>query len=250
MVASIFIVGLVKSGSTLLNRIMRPLSEGAGLRFRSPANDARQRGLELADVEVAFEPEGQAYGGFRNLPWPLPEFAAGRTVFLVRDPRDALTSLYFSVAYSHGPPGSAEGTTMLERFERRRAAVRAMTIDAFVLGEAAALIRVAEETLGHLPAHRRYRYEDVIFDKQTWALDMMSYLGLSPPRRRVASIVGRNDVVPALEDPQAHVRRVTPGDHREKLKAETIAQLDDRLAGVLERLGYGPSTTPGRAGLQ
>ncbi|MBA3810890.1 MAG: hypothetical protein H0X27_04445 [Caulobacteraceae bacterium] len=241
MVTSIFIVGLVKSGSTLLNRIMRPLCQTAGLRFSAPANDARQRGIELADVEVTFEPEGQAYGGFRNLPWPLPDFAANRTVFLVRDPRDALTSLYYSVAYSHGAPGSTDGTAMLERFERRRAKVRAMTIDAFVLGEAAALARLIEKTLGRLPAHRRYRYEDVIFDKQAWALDMLGYLGLSVSERRVAKVVGRNDLVPAREDPQAHIRRVTPGDHRAKLQARTIAGLDDRLAGVLERLGYGPA---------
>ncbi|MEP6967906.1 MAG: hypothetical protein ABI906_07480 [Pseudomonadota bacterium] len=241
MVASIFIVGLVKSGSTLLNRIMRPLCEGAGLRFNAPANDARQRGVELSAADWAFEPEGRAHGGLRNLPWPLPDFAANRTVFLVRDPRDALTSLYFSMAYSHGPPGSTDGAAMLENFEQRRAKTRAMTIDAFVLEQAAAFARRAEETLGHLPAHRRYRYEDVIFDKQAWALDMLAYLGLTIPERRVASIVGRNDILPRDEDPQAHVRRVTPGDHREKLQASTIARLDDRLAPLLERFGYGPS---------
>lgn len=241
MVASIFIVGLVKSGSTLLNRMMRPLCETAGLRFHSPANDARQRGVELSAADWTFEPEGQAYGGFRNLPWPLPDFAANRTVFLARDPRDALTSLYFSVAYSHRPPGSTDGAAMLERFEQRRSEVRAMSIDAFVLEEVAGFARRVEETLGHLRAHRLYRYEDVIFDKQAWAADMLDYLGLSLPERRVAKIVERNDILPRDEDPRAHIRRVTPGDHREKLQASTIARLDDGLAPLLERLGYGPS---------
>lgn len=242
MAASIFIVGLIKSGSTLLNRLMRPLSEAAGFHFNAPANDFRRKGLELRDAKVTFDPVGQAYGGFRHLPWPLPDFAANRTVLLVRDPRDALTSLYFSVAYSHGPPGSTDTTLLLRKFEARRAKARAMTIDAFVLDEVGAFAALAEKTIDHIPAHRLYRYEDVVFDKLPWTLDMLDYFGLSVPERRVAAIVGRNDVRPSEEDPQAHVRRVTPGDHREKLKPQTIAALDHRLAPLLRRFGYVGST--------
>ena len=120
MLPSIFIVGLVKSGSTLLNRIMRPITAAAGLTYRSPADEMFKRGLNFKKSTVDFEPFGYAYGGFRDLPWPLPDYAGGRTVVLVRDPRDALTSFYFSMAYSHVPPGTADSPDLLRAFEVRR----------------------------------------------------------------------------------------------------------------------------------
>ena len=238
MTESIFIVGLLKSGSTLLNRIMRPLAESTGLVSKAPANELFKRGLELRDARVTFEPFGHAYGGFRGMPWPLPPFAANRTVLLVRDPRDALTSLYFSVAYSHRLPGATDSPSMLQAFDARRAEARAMSIDAFVLEEAAGHARHIKKTLANLPAHRLYRYEDVIFDKLTWTRDMLDYLGLSVAERLVGRVVGMNDVTPSEESPLEHIRRVTPGDHRLKLRAETIATLDDRFKGIMRRLGY------------
>jgi hypothetical protein len=238
MPPSIFIVGLLKSGSTLLNRIMRPITVAAGLSFRAPASEMFERGLELKTATVAFEPFGHAYGGFRDLPWPLPDFAADRTVLLVRDPRDALTSLYFSVAYSHVPPGTADSPRLLRAFEARRDRVRGMSIDDFVLQEAPARARQIRRTLANIPRRRLYRYEEIIFDKQAWVEDMVAYLGLSPPPPLVAAVVARNDVVPAEEAPLAHIRRVTPGDHREKLRPETIAALDARFARLMKTMGY------------
>lgn len=238
MASSIFIVGLVKSGSTLLNRVMRPIAEAAGFDFVAPANALRQQGVDLRDASPTFEPEGHAYGGFRNLPWPLP-FAAGRTVFLARDPRDALTSLYFSVAYSHAPPGAAASNAMLRRFETRRARALAQSIDDFVLAEAAHHGEIVLETLGNLPeGSRRHAYEAVIFDKLAWARDMADFLALDVAERRIAAIVDRQDIHPAEEAPRAHVRHVTPGDHRDKLAPETIRQLDEILAPAMTALGY------------
>jgi hypothetical protein len=238
MLPSIFIIGLLKSGSTLLNRIMRPICTASGLTFRSPANEMVERGLKLKDADIDFQPFEHAYGGFRDLPWPLPDFAADRTILLVRDPRDALTSLYFSVAYSHVPPGTAESPKLLRAFEARRARVREMAIDDFVLGEAENQERLIARTLEHLPRHRLYRYEEIIFDKLAWAADMVEYLGLSPPARLVSTVVARNDLVPAEDAPLEHIRHVTPGDHRDKLRPETIAALDVRFERVMERLGY------------
>nr|MBA3810888.1 hypothetical protein [Caulobacteraceae bacterium] len=44
---------------------------------------------------------------------------------------------------------------------------------------------------------------------------------------------------PPVEDPSAHVRKVTPGDHVDKLKPATIAALNTRLAPILRDHGYG-----------
>ena len=238
MLPSVFIVGLVKSGSTLLNRIMRPITVAAGLNYSAPASEMFARGLKLKGAVIDFEPFGHAYGGFRDLPWPLPTFGADRTVLLVRDPRDALTSLYFSVAYSHVPPGTADSPKLLAAFEARRARVRAMAIDDFVLQEAKGQERLMRRILANTPRHRLYRYEEIIFDKLAWTVDMVEYLGLSPPPHLVSTVVARNDVLPAEDAPLEHVRHVTPGDHRDKLRPETIAALDARFGEVMNKLGY------------
>ena len=45
-------------------------------------------------------------------------------------------------------------------------------------------------------------------------------------------------MVSRKEDAWSHKRKITPGDHREKLQPETIRQLDQIFAPVLDRLGY------------
>jgi hypothetical protein len=242
MLPSVFIVGLVKSGSTLLNRIMRPITMDAGLTYRSPAGELFQRGLSLRKSTVDFAPFGYAYGGFRDLPWPLPDYAAGRTVVLVRDPRDALTSFYFSMAYSHVPPGTADSPDLLRAFEARRDRALAGTIDDFVLREALGHARAMRRILVNTPRPRLYRYEEIIFDKQAWVSDMVEYLALSTPPRLISAVVARNDVLPAEDAPLEHIRHVTPGDHREKLRPETIAALDARFAGLMKKMGYKVAT--------
>ncbi len=47
-----------------------------------------------------------------------------------------------------------------------------------------------------------------------------------------------NSVAAEKEDVWSHKRKVTPGDHREKLQPETIRRLDQIFAPVLDRLGY------------
>jgi hypothetical protein len=238
MLPSVFIVGLVKSGSTLLNRIMRPIAESAGLTYRSPASELFQRGLNLRKSTVDFEPFGSAYGGFRDLPWALPVYAVGRTVVLVRDPRDALTSFYFSMAHSHPPPGATDSPDLLKAFQARRDRARTVTIDDFVVQEAAGHARAMRRILANAPGARLYRYEDIIFDKLAWVADMVEYLGLKSPPHLVSSVVARNDVVPAEDAPLEHIRHVTPGDHRTKLRPETIDALDERFKGLMKKMGY------------
>jgi hypothetical protein len=54
-----------------------------------------------------FPSRGCLYAAIRRPPLleALPHLAAFRVILLLRDPRDCLTSLFFSLAYSHRPPG-------------------------------------------------------------------------------------------------------------------------------------------------
>ncbi len=245
-IPSIFLLGLPKAGSTLLNRLMKPVSKSAGLTWVAVQEIMFSMGVATPaippQVNEVFRPAGYAFGGFRSLPPAvrLPAYASGRTVLLVRDPRDMLTSLYFSLAESHRPPGESVGGELAARFHQQREQVNLMGIDAFALanvGVVAGQFEVVEKKLTGV-AHKLYRYEDVIFDKAGFVDDMLAYLGLSVRPAVVQRVAAANDVRPEIEDTSQHIRKVSPGDHLDKLKPETIAALDHALGEILRRYHY------------
>ncbi len=245
-IPSVFLVGLPKAGSTLLNRLMMPIVKAAGLSYVGLQETLFRMGVAPqhtpAAVNAAFAPAGYAFGSFRSLPggFQLPPYASGRTILLVRDPRDMLTSLYFSLARSHAPPGKTVGDELAATFEERRRQTNSMSIDAFALARAPVVIdqyATVDAKLSSI-SHTLHRYEDIIFDKQSWAREMVAYLGLSVSADVLDSAVHANDVRPDVEDPAQHIRKVAPGDHREKLRPETIAQLNARFEPILRRYRY------------
>lgn len=243
---SAFLVSLPKAGSTLFYRLMTPIANRAGLPFFSLPNTLHDIGVPARDVATGlsevFRPTGYTYGGYRGIEpgMELPPYADGRTVVLVRDPRDMLTSLYFSEAKSHVPPGNSASDTLLKQFEERRRRALSTAIDDFVLGRAAGLLFSFETVQRELEgkAHKLFRYEDVIFEKRRWVDETIAYLGMDVPERLIETVVEKNDVRPAGEDDAKHIRKVAPGDHLDKLRPETIAELTRVFAPVLERFGY------------
>ncbi|HFQ15953.1 MAG TPA: hypothetical protein ENK41_06305 [Rhodobacteraceae bacterium] len=246
---SVFVVSLPKAGSTLLNRIMRPLCLRAGLAPFSLQNTLRgELGVDMPQVDFnpLFVSHAYAYLGFRgwSTSFAMPKAADGRTVFLVRDPRDMVVSQYYSKAFSHRPPGNAAGDEGVERFEKERAQVARMSVADYVLENAESVARTYNKTWKNLQTigHKTWRYEDIIFEKRRWVDEMLAYLGIDLPPAMVARVVERQDVRPDGEAPLEHVRKVTPGDHREKLDAATIEKLDAVFADILDRFDYPRAT--------
>ena len=245
-IPSVFLVGLPKAGSTLLNRLMMPITKAAGLSFVGLQETMFRMGVAPqhtpAAVNAGFAPSGYAFGSFRSLPGgvELPSYAADRTILLVRDPRDMLVSLYFSLARSHAPPGKIVGDETAATFEDHRRQINSMSIDAFALSKVAVVIDQYATVTAKLSAisHQLHRYEDIIFDKLSWARDMVAYLGLSVSTAVLERAVNANDIRPDVEDQARHVRKVVPGDHREKLRLETITELNARLGPILRQYGY------------
>lgn len=243
---SAFLLSLPKAGSTLFYRIMSPIANRAGLPFYSLPNELNGVGVPFVDIAEglgeAFRPTGYTFGGFRGFDraMTLPDYASGRTVLLVRDPRDMLTSLYFSEAKSHEAPGTSASDALLKQFEARRQSALSRSIDDFVLQRASGLVAAYQTIIDAIGAkdYKLFRYEDVIFDKPRWIAETLSYLRLAAPAKLVANVIEKNDIRPAAEDDTQHIRKVAPGDHREKLRPETIAALNARFAPLVERFGY------------
>lgn len=253
-VTNCFAFSIHKAGSTLFYKLLSRAMDMArryrvanALRYQSVPDRLFKTGIpEIVLLEpdfptthrISFADPDTLYGGFRFVPgFASDEFLSGyRVMTLVRDPRDTLTSLYYSVAGSHVIPPGEEGQRMLAW----RAQVQAMGIDDFVRQEASKPTR--QQFFSRLAQVRHlgkaWRYEDVVFDKGRWLDEILAYLEVDLPRLARREIVTAEEIRPAAEDPARHVRQVTPGDHRRKLIPETIAVLDDIFGNVLDDWGY------------
>ncbi len=239
---SFFVFSLHKAGSTLLNRMMRTACDFLEIPIFEPEVEEFRHGVALGslgdDVRSLLKRTGYCFGGFRILPPYLADFDLKpfRKIFLIRDPRDILVSHYFSQKVSHAIAPGELGEKML----KMRSSLESKTIDQYAIESANGLksrIEKYEAKIfdGNL---RLFRYEDVIFAKRDWLLDMLEFVGLQLQPDQIDHIVQQVDQRPADEDPNRHIRKVTPGDHVDKLQPETIQHLDTVFQAILERYGY------------
>lgn len=248
-IASFFVFSFPRAGSTLLDRILRVLCDGSGIPYLTIADDAFAAGVQTArigsSVETLFCERGFGYLGFRYFfPFdPSFDFTRVKKVLLVRDPRDMLVSLYFSMRHSHAIPkrGLASG-----RMQGRRDLAQASDIDHYVAHHAELDAKFYKRAVERYRRYlfddrlRLYHYEQVVFDKAAWVRDLVDYLSIPASRRLVQQVVRENDIFPKREDPQAHIRQVRPGNYRRHLNGDSIALLNDWFADELEFFGYEP----------
>ena len=139
--------------------------------------------------------------------------------------------MFYSWAYSH--PGVKDVT---------REKHRQVGIDAFVLGEAAALKEKYSSYIDDflpLPQATLLRYEDFVCDRPVWLRSFLESAGADPGRRRYEKLAQANRAAEVTqEDVNAHIRKAAPGDHREKLQRETIDKLNVDFGDVLTALEY------------
>ena len=245
-IEAFFLFGLHKCGSSLLQKIFVDVCTELQIPDISIPEAAFKQGIStpiwsgnesLNDVIR----DGYCVRGFRD----FPSFLAGnkllpqrKKILLVRDPRDALVSAYFSFAQSHPLPKKGQ---LLADIEKQRADIMGMDIESYVVNNAPTFknaFNKYQHNIGDNPLLKTYRYEDIIFDKYNWIKDMLNFLDLSLEESKIDEIAKKHNIVPIAEDTSSHVRKVKPGDHREKLSAECIAKINEVLAEVLDRHNY------------
>ena len=244
-----FALGVRKSGSTMLHRIVNLLARRNGVNSVDIAGSFFRAGFRAsdwaqADLAAVVAP-GNVYVDFRNFPAPLEkneEFRRARKVFMFRDPRDPLVSQYFSDAYSHSLPSreTEQGARAAEAFEQKRAEALATPIDAYVLKHARAFdntLMAYAATLSD-PTCLPLRYEEYVFQKRRLIHKILKHFGWSCPPAQVDAILAQVDEVPEAEDQKRFIRRVIPGDHRNKLQPETIRRLNNQLRESMYHFDY------------
>lgn len=244
-IRSVIAFGLYKSGSTLVESVLKQLSQEVGITQFNPDAELWNKGIQIIDspknLGEQFSQAGYCFGVFRQVyrPYEIQILRTNRSLIQIRDPRDILVSHYFSVSRSHPRPpktGRASNTfdTMREQALGRSIDEHALEFQQWVW----CLYRDAEPLLLN-PLCRVFRYEDIIFDKVQWIHDLTKHFQWNNLSSEfMESVAKANDIRPEIEQPNAHIRSVTPGDHKNKLKPKTIAQLNETFADILERFSY------------
>jgi hypothetical protein len=254
---SVIVFTTHKAGSMLLHRVLRDICEKNRIPYFSPNETGRHK----LPYEQIFEGEdfiSVHHGCFGPLRFFVPSAAleSESMVLNLRDPRDVLTSMFFSYCFMH--PGEIEANTGY------RKEVAEAGIDRFVLdmsdsnytsyrGEYGTGSRFGKYTGNIVDRYATYldkvagkpnavvlSYEEMVLSFQTWLRKLLSAFALSDPDETYAFVMARHaeDVKPGTEDKWVHKRKVTPGDYKEKLKPETIATLNERFSKALEAFGY------------
>lgn len=239
------VLGVRKSGSSMLNSMMERVVAALKLPFVDVAGTFFKAGMPVSEwqdepeVRRVFVP-GVVYGGFRNAPRCLhgmPLYRKSPKVLLVRDPRDALVSEYFSNAFSHSVPESGEAR---RRILAQRERARKIGVDEYVRSR----IPAFKKTLGEYrlaagdSACRVFRYEDYITRKADLLTEICDHFGWRPSAETLRAIAAEFDEFPTEENPEKFVRSVLPGDHKRKLTGPTIAMIERRMEETAAAFGY------------
>ena len=245
-----------KAGSMVLHRVLKDICELNRIRYYSP-NDRRTT-LPLDRIFAGDDFIAKRRGCFGPIRFFLPTKALGEAsvILHLRDPRDVLVSMFYSYCYMHA--GEIEAQTGY------RKEVAEAGIDRFVLdmvserfygyrGDYGIGSRYKKDVGTVLDRYQRYiselvsrpntivvSYEEMVLAFPAWLEKITQAFELTNLEETRAVVTARHasSVAAAEEDVWSHKRKVTPGDHREKLQSETVRELDEIFAPVLEKLGY------------
>lgn len=249
----ILIYTVHKSALMFIHRLTKAVASEFGVPYYSINNEEHHSEITSSTWKDFIERQSEQgcfapiRGGETNQIFPehLTQCSA---VLHLRDPRDVLTSLFFSHVYSHPRiqgrfnPSDAEKQNM-----------EAEGIDACVLKQAPKFAAIYQDLTSNLLSDRNevrlVRYEDMVLNFPEW---LTAFLGAFSPLETssdnspsVSSVYQRflakyetEVAAPASEDVHRHKRQVKPGDHKNKLKPQTIQQLNERFSEQLELLSY------------
>jgi len=244
-----------KAGSMVLHRVLKDICELNRIRYYSSSRSQLPFERMFSGEDFIAKRSG-CFGPVRFFV-PTRALDEASIILHLRDPRDVLVSMFYSYCYMHA--GEIEAHTGY------RKKVAEAGIDKFVLDMVGAGF---DDYRGDYGIGSRYKgyvgnvrdryerylvelcdrpntivlsYEEMVLAFPSWLGKLLAAFSLTNPDETFAVVEARhaNSVSSGEEeDIWTHKRKVTPGDHREKLQAGTIRRLDEIFAPVLHRLGY------------
>ncbi len=155
-----------------------------------------------------------------------------KIILVLRDPRDVLTSYYYSKLYSH--------IVINRKFKKEREYYKNHTIDEFVLEmlpEIKTRYRQFIKELLPLQNCINLSYELLVTDFKSWLNKLVAFSGLNN-QEVLDELLAEANFQVKKEDKFSQVRNITPGDYKNKLSSETIKILNAELKDELNALNY------------
>lgn len=236
-----------KSGSTLMHSMIQQACNASRIPAISIPDILFLEGIQdnewcnnkhLIDIFIP----GRVYFGFRYLPDILLhesiQLRNKKCVLLVRDPRDALVSQFYSFGGKHLSHRLPEKNR--EIILKKISTTADLEIDEYVLRSAALHLHKLQKYQLSLDFDHILlkRYEDIYFNKKKFINDIFMYFDIDVDSSVLDKVATDNDIRPIQEDPTKHIRKGTPGDHRLKLQQDTISKLNDIFRETCRWYGY------------
>lgn len=252
----IIVFTMHKSASMFIHQLCAFLTKQSGMAYHSPnLNDS---GIDAQRLLTDKELWRARHGCFAPVRFyvDVPHLDEYRIILHLRDPRDVLVSMYFSYCYIHA--GEVSGNTDY------RKQVAEQGIDAFVLTKARETCpsyrgnygtggNVQNITGNIVKKYRTYidnvlgkpnvtfiKYEEMIADFRGWLEKFIEPFPLADKTNVVDQLARQShEFFPKRsQDVMTHIRHVTPGDYKNKLKTSTIEELNTIFRDILLRLDY------------
>ena len=263
-----------KAGSMFVHRLTDYLTHQIKMPYYSPnKGNFPDVFRQLPDASL-FEGKRGCFGPFRQY-CPIDALGDCNIILVLRDPRDVLVSLFFmtthknpglrrwlrNVVRAYPYPGIWKlrprellDMTILQikrlshfrlyrKLRAKRGDVLEGGIDRFVLDKADEYHQRYTDYCEKLFGRKNVTlmpYEDMVLNFDHWFSEFAAAFGSSTQAAIDESTMRRlrSKFQMQGEDRKSHKRKVTPGDHKEKLKPETIAALNEKFSRVLTALGY------------
>lgn len=241
----VVVFGLHKAASVLMDLLIEELLSGKRASFNVGQYFFEQgipfKSIPRGEQTRIFLNEGMVYYGMRVLLRGLSDLDLSRAkrIVMVRDPRDILTSYYYSMAFSHGLPKTGVVRDLILR--SRDAALRT-EIGEFVLSSSTEFLcnnyhRIVD-FVKQYPDTTVFRYEDVIFNKRIWVKQLCDILELDYSDQFINNLADRHDLRPKSEDTRSHVRRVKPGSFQDHLSPQIISRIEEKYKAAMDFFNY------------
>lgn len=246
---SILFFTVYKAASSFIGGFMRKIADETGITpvnldgyFYQIAKGGEWERSGRVLVDVPYQSTGYFYGPFRSFNRGIPSIDDYKIFLVLRDPRDVVVSAYYSI-YSHIMP-LVEGKKEKETRVKRREKLGRQTVDEYVIYKLSSgssfLDRYYEyhrELMGK-PNVLFLKYEDMVTGFEPWLDRLLEFLELNVSPQLLEEIRGSANFKVSKEDIYKHKRQVTPGDHKRKLKPETINTLNKKTGEILKLYGY------------
>lgn len=237
---SILLFTTEKCASTYTKNILTKLSTSVGMfaadieaYFSVIGIDRIEYFQDSSNLERVFIPTGRYLGPLRDS-YPIKDLDSYKKVVVLRDPRDVLTSYYYSILHSH--------IVISEEFLAKRKHYADYDIDTFVIEYLPQVKQIYNryiDNILNLDNLIILPYELLVTDFESWLSQLIQFTELDDvPFAVVNEIIQTEQQVAPDGKQTSHIRSKKPADYKNKLKTETQSYLTKELYDILIRLGY------------